>query len=92
MIVLGCVIIVCMTVVAVTLIRSNHGVDVDAVNEDVDLLELRVKDTEKSDASLRAELDALKVVVHGNATLLERVTREKTNSAIAKVLPVGAKS
>lgn len=92
MIVLGCVIVVCITVVAVTLIRSNHGTDVDAVNEDVDLLELRVKDAEKEVANLRAKFDTVKEIVQSNALQLERVTREKTNSAIAKVLPVGAKS
>jgi hypothetical protein len=94
---------VCATVVALALIRSNHGTDVDAVAEDVDLLAAASAKREEAAArsmdALRGmakeqqdELDALKAIVQSNALQLERVTREKTNSAIAKVLPVGAKS
>ena len=89
-VILGVTAMICGTVIAHAFIRASHGADVDALDEDVESIARRVEDMDKTSARLRAELDNLKDIVTTNAIQLERVTREKTNSAIAKVLPVGS--
>ncbi len=91
-VILGVTAMICGTAIVHAIVRSSHGADVDAVGEDLELLERHIERDADKVKALRVELDDLKQVVTTNAIQLEKVSREKTNSAIAKVLPNGAKS